>query len=43
MQSYEIYFEYPNLASTSLLISIRGEANIMSADEARSKIHWNPR
>ena len=32
------YFEYPNFASTSLLISIRGEAKIMLSDEARSNI-----
>ena len=32
-----IYFEYPNLISTSLLISIFGEAKIMLIAEARSQ------
>lgn len=34
------YFAYPSLVSTSLLMSIRGEAKIMLPAEARSMTIW---
>lgn len=37
------YCAYPNLLSTSLLISMLGEAKIMPVSEARSRINWKPR
>ena len=35
-----LYFAYPSLVSTSLLMSIRGEAKIMLPAEARSMTIW---
>ena len=35
-----LYFAYPSLVSTSLLISIRGEAKIMLPADARSMTIW---